>query len=951
MKCYFSHIVIAILLVYSFALKAQNKAYIQTIEKRIEQSTNENEKADLYRELSFEYLNFDSRKALQYAKQSLAISQKVAYSHGETEGLNVIAIIEKNSGNYVQSLNLLRTALKLSEKSNDTSSLARSYLNIGDVYSVLKDYKKAIDNYEKALELNQIIQNQSSSIISLNRIANRNMDIGNYNNDTTFIYKAIYLYEKAKSLSEKLIDSVKIINSHINLSDAYNILGNKTNNKNHLFYSLDFSLRALKLSRETKNKSSEIISLINIGEAYESLKNTSKAIHYYEMAEEICKAVGDQRWRINIHKFLANSYYSLNNYRISMNHINDGIVLAKQEGLKEYLRDFYQLLSQYHLKQKNYNEAFDAQQKYISYKDSLINENTAINISRLQTELDIDKKDLEIKLLNKNAEIQNEKIRIQTIQRNYLLMAILGFIILLSIVYYRYHEKQKSEQQILKAKNIAEQAKEAQELFLANTSHEIRTPMNGIIGMTHQLMDTDLTQEQQEYIDAIQESSNNLLVIINDLLDLSKIRAGKMVFEKRVFKLDDVFKNLMHSLQYRLNEKNLNLSSEIDNSIPEYILGDSVRLSQILLNLAGNALKFTEKGFVKLHATLQSETENTVKILFSVNDSGIGIPKEKLKTIFDSFTQVNAKTTKKYGGTGLGLSIAKQLIEQQGGEISVQSKLHEGSQFSFVLEFNKAKKSNIEIIKGTKSSIPSAIFNNIKVLIVDDNKINQRVAALTLQKWKAKCEFADDAKTAFNLLKNKNFDLILMDISMPDIDGLEATEIIRTEINKTIPIIAITASALVGEKERSLAAGMNDYISKPFHPDELFNKIKQLVPAQKLNTIEPICDLTTLHQKADGDNEYLKDILSSYVSEMPIYAKELMEAKNSGNYVIMGAQAHKMRSPAALLGAKEMVKLLSAIEKDCKENKVENIFDNIDKVIKLVSDSIAEINKELEWIN
>jgi len=950
MKRYFLHILfVLILLPYSKTL-GQNVAYITSLEKQIEETKENEKKADLYRELAFEFISIDSKKALKYAKQSIELSQKNNYSHGETEGLNVIAIIEKNAGNYVQSLSLLKTALNLSQKANDTSSMARCYLNIGDVYSTLKNYQKAISNYENALELNQNIKNHNSAIISLNRIANRNMDIGNYQNDTNYIYKAIELYEKAKLLSEQLNDSSKIINSHINLADAYNILGKKTNNKNHLFYSLDFSLRALKLSRFSKIKSLEIISLINIGEAYESLKNISKAIHYYEIAEKECKLTGDHRWMLNIHTFLAKAYFALNNELISIDHINEGITIARKENLKEYLRDFYQLLSRYHLTNKNYNEAFEAQEKYILYKDSLINENTAINISRLQTELDIDKKDMEIKLLNKNAEIQSEKIRIQTIQRNYLLIAILGFIILLAIVYYRYREKQKSEQQILKAKNIAEQAKEAQELFLANTSHEIRTPMNGIIGMTHQLMDTDLTQEQQEYIDAIQESSNNLLVIINDLLDLSKIRAGKMIFEKRIFKLDDVFKNLMHSLQYRLNEKKLSLSSEVDAKIPEYILGDSVRLSQILLNLAGNALKFTEKGFVRINASLQSENDNSIKILFSVSDSGIGIPKEKLKTIFDSFTQVNSKTTKKYGGTGLGLSIAKQLIEQQGGEIFVQSTLNEGSQFSFILEFNKTKVISPKSLKSNKQAISSFIFNNINVLIVDDNKINQRVAALTLQKWKAKSQFADDAQSAIYLLKNKKFDIVLMDISMPEIDGLEATQIIRTTVDSTIPIIAITASALVGEKERCLAAGMNDYISKPFHPDELFIKIKQLLPTEKLNYQEPVCDLTSIINKADGDNEYLKDILSSYVTEMPIYTNELLNAQKEKNYHAIGAQAHKMRSPAALLGAKKMVELLSEIEKNCKENKVDNIFENIDKVAKLVTDSIVEIKKEIERI-
>jgi signal transduction histidine kinase len=344
---------------------------------------------------------------------------------------------------------------------------------------------------------------------------------------------------------------------------------------------------------------------------------------------------------------------------------------------------------------------------------------------------------------------------------------------LLLFIYYRYSEKNKSQDQIIRAKEIAEKARETQEQFLANTSHEIRTPMNGIIGMTNQLKDTPLTVDQREYLSAINESANSLLVIINDLLDLSKINAGKMTFEILPFHIAELFKNLIYSLQFRSAEKNIRLVSSIDEKIPSVLFGDSVRLNQILLNLIGNAIKFTEKGEVNIVAKLLKDDGKKVLILFSVQDTGIGIQEQKLNTIFDSFTQASSQTNRKYGGTGLGLAIAKQLIEQQGGTISVSSKVNQGSVFLFTLPFKTREKGNKKLkheIGGVNNFNKPDLFG-ISILIVDDNKINQRVAALTLQKWNVNVELADSAKMAFNILDKKKADLILMDITMPEIDG------------------------------------------------------------------------------------------------------------------------------------------------------------------------------------
>lgn len=942
-------------LFYIFFIFLITHSFAQTREDSLllvlKQTTDDYKKADLLKAIALEYTTHDNNKSIDYVNQSIELSKKINYSKGVIEGLNQLALNERTKGNYSRALIHLKEAFLLAQKESDLNLSANSLLNIGDVYSTLKNYNKAILHYQKAYDIYLKENNRPQLIICLSRIGNRTMDVGGELKDSSYFFKAINIYEAAKQLALTINDKSKNLVLQVNLADAYNILGKHTGNKFHLFHSINYSLQVLKFSREFKISKYEGIAYLNLGESYENLGVISKAIFHYEMALQKYIELDDKPWIINTCKFLAKANNKLGYNTIALDHLNKGLVLAKKQNSKENLRDYYELLAKVYRDENDYKKAFEYLDFYGVYNDSILTDNASIQMARLQTDLDLIQKDNQIALLTKNTAIQNNEFRIQRIQRNSLIAGIIGVFVLLVFIFYRYREKQKSELEILKAKNIAEQAKEAQELFLANTSHEIRTPMNGIMGMTRQLQDSDLDKEQQEYVNAIAESSNNLLVIVNDLLDLSKIRAGKMIFDNRVFKLEDVFKNLAYSLQYRVEEKKIKLTYDIDTEIPQFVLGDSVRLSQILLNLAGNAVKFTEKGYVRIEAKLQSVTDKKVNVLFAISDSGIGIPKDKLKNIFDSFTQVNSKTTKKYAGTGLGLSIAKQLIEQQGGLISVQSEVNKGSVFTFSLQFEKVNnRVNTTILIDNNDIVASSIFNKVKILIVDDNKINQKVASLALQKWKAKIKCADDATIAIDYLKKYSFDIVLMDLSMPEIDGYEATKIIRTTLGSRVPIIAITASALLGEKEKCLEAGMDDYISKPFNPIDLFEKIKGLLPAEKLTDTEMVVDLTNLYQRAEGDIEYLKDILGSYMVEMPVYLSEFKAYYNSNDISKLAAQAHKMRSPLALLGAKKVVGLLLELEKGIKSSNVVISEEIINEIVTGIEQSITEVEQELNLI-
>ena len=393
----------------------------------------------------------------------------------------------------------------------------------------------------------------------------------------------------------------------------------------------------------------------------------------------------------------------------------------------------------------------------------------------------------------------------------------------------------KTLAELTKAKKELEESMKVKGQFMANMSHEIRTPMNAVIGFTDLLKKTKLTAEQKQYIDAVETSGKNLLVIINDILDFSKIESGKLAFEQIGFRLSQVISTATELMLPKSGEKNIRLSTKIDPKIPDDLIGDPTRLNQILLNIIGNAIKFTNQGEVKITVDLVSETNDAVDLKFSVIDTGIGIPEDKLNSLFKAFSQVSSETTRKYGGTGLGLAIVKQLVELQGGTISFQSKLGEGSTFSFLLKFKKS----VEAVSENKNILESPAVEELKglnILLAEDNLLNQILAKKVLTDRQMNVEVAENGLIAIDKLKNNNYDLILMDIQMPEMDGYEATQYIREKLispKREIPIIAITAHALVGEAEKCLNIGMNDYISKPFDANVLYSKIFSVIKKNK----------------------------------------------------------------------------------------------------------------------
>lgn len=538
-------------------------------------------------------------------------------------------------------------------------------------------------------------------------------------------------------------------------------------------------------------------------------------------------------------------------------------------------------------------------------------------------------------------------------------------------------ERKRTQEALEEARQVAEDARRAEKRFLANMSHEIRTPINAIIGMTHLLYDTNPNKKQVEYLSAINYSADLLLNLVSDVLDISKIEAGEMKLSEQTFSLKDLINSTLQTFRLRLQGKDVKLVFDFDDEIVNDVIGDSTFLTQILMNLLSNAVKFTEKGEIGVQVSLLCRLGDFLMTEVKVFDTGIGISPTSLGRIFDSFKQADQDVKVKYGGTGLGLAIVKQLVNLHGGEISAESTLHEGTTFTFTLPLKDSKQQTKKLHSLTADI--SEDWKNYHVLVVEDNLINQKYVEGLLLKWQMSYKIANQGFEALDFLQKEEFDIILMDIRMPEMDGYETTIAIRKlegNANQHIPIVALTASAMSDEIDYAFEIGMNSYLTKPFTPDQLreileqkltLNPNRQITTSQEVTTSQEenttkVSDIVIMEEQeteslqADylsrtygNDRKYAADMFALFLKTVPNQFALLKPLIEEQKVVEIGKLAHQLKPSFAMVGLPEITQSLQTLEKMAKNNdsfnEIRQVFDEIENIF---NRKIGLVQKELE---
>jgi signal transduction histidine kinase/CheY-like chemotaxis protein/HPt (histidine-containing phosphotransfer) domain-containing protein len=521
-------------------------------------------------------------------------------------------------------------------------------------------------------------------------------------------------------------------------------------------------------------------------------------------------------------------------------------------------------------------------------------------------------------------------------------------------------EKKNSDIQRQRAEN----SERFKQQFLANMSHEIRTPMNAVIGMTDIILEKNPRPDQLNFLKAISKSSDVLLHIINDILDLSKIEAGKMELEAIDFSLAETVKQVISTLSYRAEEKGLQITSMIDRDVPDIVVGDPYRLNQILVNLGGNAIKFTERGGVEIAIKKIKAEPGKVIIQCAVADTGKGIPAEKLKTLFSDFSQVSSSDTRRYGGTGLGLSISKQLVELQGGNIAVDSKPGVGTVFSFNLGYPVGSYERLQERIARETQVDGSILNGLRILIADDNEYNRMVIKETLNlKADVHTDIVENGQEVLTMMQQNDYDVVLMDVQMPVMNGMEATKYIREKMpppKNQIPIIAFTASILRADIEKFMDCGMNSYLPKPFRAWQLFHTVAEVTgrkagepaaieeqrPIEKItlvtNVSGSVTDQTYLVKFCEGNEERRAKYIHMYLDAVPAFKTHIREAIAAKDFDTIGLRIHAFKPNWTMMGMQTAAELGSKIERLCG-SRDETVYHSIEQLLEQTDRSVAEL--------
>ncbi len=767
-------------------------------------------------------------EAIPYYEKALEQATENGDEDGKGLACYYLGLNNRYVGNYSVALKYHLRDLRIREEMGDKKGIANAYITIAAILKKLNDTEAALERLYQALQLYEEINDTSGYATVLNDLGTTYEMTGDTANELENHLQAARLRELSREY-----DGLGASNSYI----ARIFIERKQFGK-----AIAYLRMADEAFRRSSNPQGIMTSQIDMAALYAGKPDFDSARLWIAQAEETAKEIMNYFGLTRIYTIRGEIDIQQQNRRQAVDNFLIALSYARQQDnhgqiylLNNLLADTYRTLG-------DYRSAFEHQQVSLQYKDSIHNRANMTAAVELEMEYNYNKEKIREQLLQEKKDALNEAAFAEQETQKWLFLAgVLLFLVISLGLYSRLRYIRKTSRALMEQKEEAErhrlmaesereratQSEKAKQQFLANMSHEIRTPMNAIKGMTDIIIRNDHPVSQDKYLNAIRESSENLLVIVNEILDLSKLEAGRIEFEHIEFSPEKVLHDVKNILRFKAEEKGLALNFNLSANVPPFVSGDPTRLNQILVNLGSNAIKFTEKGNVSIEADVHRSDDEKIFLQFRVADTGIGIAPEKMDTIFEVFSQADTDTTRKYGGTGLGLSICKRLAELQNGFIEVRSVRHEGSVFTVTLPFGKASSGFTRPHEELNIKL-----KDLRILLVEDNEFNVIVARDELESSISGVviDVADNGIAALELMSANAYDLVLMDIQMPMMDGYEATAKIRAmngDASRT-PIMAMTANVLKEEVDRCYAAGMNAYISKPFNRSELLLNISQL---------------------------------------------------------------------------------------------------------------------------
>ncbi|MBK7763011.1 MAG: tetratricopeptide repeat protein [Bacteroidetes bacterium] len=882
----------------------------------------------------------------------LQLKEQYEQLSDEKEKINCLIsiVIEVRNYDIEEAFRLSDEVIRRSIKIKFDEGLGRGLNLKGACYWMKGEYNNGLDILKQALAIAKELKLDALKARIYNNYGNIYRDLGDLSNASKYyqwaleineelsdelaqssilinisnIHFDLYDYDNALEYAKRCLEIFKKYNDQSRLITVYHTLGNIYFKKEDYDNALINFKNSLKLTEP--NAIGHMLANSGIGKVYYKLKNYDRARFYLFQAYEQSEALSNAEGLIISDFYLARVNIDEGNYKAALSHLDNAFDIATELSRKHDMMSMHELYANVYEKLNDIPKAYENLKLFESLKEEIFQQNT----------------------INK---LRNLQIR---------------------------HELEFA----VKEKEVAEQSARLKQEFIANMSHEIRTPMNAIVGMTRLLLEKDPRSDQMKYLNAITQSADNLLVIINDILDFSKIEAGKITIESIHFSLRNVLKNVVTLLVFKAEEKGIQIKYIIDESVPDGLIGDPTRLGQILMNLAGNAVKFTERGYVHIYCRVLEQTEHTIVIAFDITDTGIGISEEYVSKIFESFTQAGTDVARRFGGTGLGLTISKQLVELMDGTIDVSSKLNEGTTFTFMLPFRLSDETAYmpeEELLISDENI--ALLNKTKLLLVDDNEFNRILAVDTLHTVAPDMivETAGTGLKAIDMIKSADFDIVLMDIQMPEMNGMDATKKIRREAEgdkKKIKILAMTANVMRDDIEHYIETGMNDHVPKPFKKSELFSKILLHIDKVNISKREPISKQKKANDSISSDEEQAKlpensnskvtdfrflisfagtdtakqkKYILIFLENTPKLVKQLQTGMQRKDYSQIQIAAHSLKSQLKYMGIQEDVSHAAEIESLAKQegdaNYMEKLITQLEHTCQIAYD---ELNSYLE---